>query len=113
MKPFAIQSPGERGRRGFPKDAVEWIRADNLYRPALSLDLSQKRYSYGRRVIESLLKFDEIEVADTSIELSKAMCKELDLKAEQLIVDLVKSSHLLEVRYVIVHQTVEDFGSGR
>jgi len=42
-------------------------------------------------VIESLLKFDETEVADTSIELSKAMCKELDLKAEQLIVDLVKS----------------------
>jgi HD superfamily phosphohydrolase len=77
--------------RGFPKDAVGWIRADNLYRPAFNIDLSQKRYSYGRRVIESLLKFDETEVADTSIELSKAMCKELDLNAEQLIVDLVKS----------------------
>jgi len=38
-----------------------------------------------------MLKFEESEVAETAVGLGRAVCKGMNLKSEQLIIDLVKS----------------------
>jgi len=91
---------------GFPGEAVEMIRNENLYRPLVDMELSQARYSFSRKFIESLLKFEESEVAETAIGLGRAVSKGMNLKSEQLIIDLVKSRKPKSIH--LMGKTIQD-----
>ena len=91
---------------GFPKDVVEMIRTDTLYEAIVDMELSQTPYSFVRRFVESLLKFDEIDVAETAVGLGQSLGGSMGLKSEQVIVDLVKSRKPKTIH--LMGKTIED-----
>ena len=82
------------------------IRSDTLYEPIVDMELSQTPYSFGRRFVESLLKFDESDVAETAVGLGQSLGGSMGLKSEQVIVDLVKSRKPKTIH--LMGKTIED-----